>query len=311
MTAQNIIPLLVFIHLAFVIADDHSRFEWNSLKLRFSMFRSFPTNESHAINSGYIKVSECDTNPNFRGKQYMKDGDPQVILLFDVNGNIAGLQAGIPDDLENSYPQTNVQPPFIQDGNLFKLTAYFTDPSTICRRGRSEQRLRLHGIAEYLLIQNGTNPEVDLIEIDLEESRTTWVKGLCFPGMGFHYFYQVELNMNCADFFPVALLYYHGQLKGFVWSFGAVLNSTVIPYEYPKPSFFGELMEEVPLCLRNLNRSTLHVYFEDDPEEYDCVNFEKKSECNEISTGVALRFSERFTYVLIAVIAAKHYIMSL
>jgi charged multivesicular body protein 7 len=81
---------------------------------------------------GYNKIYECDKNPYFRGIQYMKDEDPQVVLLFDVNGYIAGIQSGIPNNLYNGYPHLNLQPPFIQDGDLFKLTAYFTDPSTIC-----------------------------------------------------------------------------------------------------------------------------------------------------------------------------------
>lgn len=285
-----------------ITTNKHQRFEWTSLKLRFDMFTSFPTTERDALQTGYTKISECESNTNFRGKQFMKNGDPQVILLFDVNGNIAGLQSGIPFDIDNGYPPDNMQPPFIRDGELYKLTAYFTDPSTICKRGRSQQRIQLHGIAEYLLIQNGTEPEEDVIEMALEESRTTWVKGLCFPGMGFHYFYNIYLDMNCSNFFPVALLYYHGQLKGFVWSYGAVLNSTVIPYEYPEPSFFTKLMEEVPLCLGNLRRSTLHVYFEENPSKYDCVNFEKRSECNastadmlKVSTLVCVLWTLTFT----------------
>ena len=32
---------------------------------------------------------------NFLGKRYMKDNDPAVILIYDVNGYIAGIQAGV------------------------------------------------------------------------------------------------------------------------------------------------------------------------------------------------------------------------
>lgn len=289
MAHQMKTSLTVSIFLLFVIYIElcQSRVEWNALKLRFKLFQNFPKTESDAVKEGYNKIYECDKNPYFRGIQYMKDEDPQVVLLFDVNGYIAGIQSGIPNNLYNGYPHLNLQPPFIQDGDLFKLTAYFTDPSTICRRGRSEQRIRLHGTVEYLLIQNGTRPEVDLIEIALEESKTSWVKGRCFPGMGFHYFYNIYYDMNCADFFPVAMLYYHGELKGFVWSYDAVLNSTIIPYEHPEPSFAEELMYEVPLCLKHMYRSTLHIYFEENPESYDCVHFEKKSTCDTSSSSVA------------------------
>lgn len=32
---------------------------------------------------------------NFLGKRYMKNNDPAVILIYDVNGYIAGIQAGV------------------------------------------------------------------------------------------------------------------------------------------------------------------------------------------------------------------------
>lgn len=281
------------------VRSDHPLEEdGTSLKLRFKLFQSIPTNEADAIHDGFVKQTECDANSNFRGRQFMKNNDPQVILLFDVNGKIAGLQSGIPNNLTNNYPPVNVRPPFIEDGDLFKLTAYFVNPAIICGRGRSEQGIRLRGVAEYLYIQDGPDPEKNLIEMSLEESKTSWVKGKCFPGMGFHYFQTLRLDMDCDDFFPVALLYYHGELKGFVWSYGAILdsNTTLVPYEYPEPDFFEQLMLEVPSCFATLKRSTLHVYFEKDPTSLDCENPDKPTVCS--STASMGAFIGYFTLMI-------------
>jgi len=243
--------------------------ERDGFNVRFNIFKDVPRTEVEAIAEGFTKISDCETN-NFRGKQYSKNDDVTVIPLYDVNGHIAGLQTGIPYKLSNGYPSNQQTPPFILDGIFYKLTAYFVDPSIICRRGRSTHQFQRDGTGNDLFIQTGPNPEVDLMEIDAREGRTDWHKGLCFPGMGFHYFKDISLNMDCDTFFPVATLYYNGRLQGFAWSFGAILNSTYVSYEYPEPEFFNELMEEVPVCLKTLRRSTLHVYFTSRPEEMTC-----------------------------------------
>ncbi|XP_053406330.1 uncharacterized protein LOC128559156 [Mercenaria mercenaria] len=242
----------------------------NALKLKFKLFQDAPRTEAEALAMNFTKVSDDCENGNFRGKQYMKDGDAAVIPLYDVNGYIAGMQTGVPMGLENNYPPQSMQPPFIVDGNHYKLTTYFVNPSIICKGGRSKQQFRRTGTGQDLFIQTGPNPEVDILEVTEYQNETQWVQGLCFPKMGFHYFKEVSMDMSCETFFPVALLYYHGKLQGFVWSLGAVLNSTYVGYEYPTPDFFDSLLKEVPTCLRTLRRSTLHVYFRDNIDSFTC-----------------------------------------
>ena len=48
---------------------------------------------------------------NFLGKRYMKDNDPAVILIYDVNGYIAGIQAGV-----SNHPR-----PYVNNRFLFFL----------------------------------------------------------------------------------------------------------------------------------------------------------------------------------------------
>ena len=263
--SRSMIVLIICLH------DTLGSPRWDGLKLRFGIFKDMPRTETSARDQGFTQLTECDENPRFRGKQYTKDNDTMIILLFDVNGYIAGIQTGVQKGLSNGFPKNDIQPPFIEDGEYFKLTAYFIDPTIICRRGRSGGQFQNQGTGSDLFIQNGNNPEEDILEIEHSEANTTWAKGLCFPKMGFHYFKDLREDMQCDTFFPVATLYYNGLLTGFVWSFGAILNSTVIDLEYPEPEFFKELMQTVPTCLQTLRRSTLHVYLEGTPEtSYSC-----------------------------------------
>ena len=247
---------------------------WNAFSVGKKVFTDLPRTETDALAEGFIKVSEGEESPNFRGKQYIKDNDAIIILLFDKNGFIAGLQAGIPKGLPNNYPSNEIQPPFVEDGELYKVTVYFIDPLLICKRGRSKEQFRLQGTGTDLFIQNGTNPEQDLIEIAQNESATTWIKGKCKAMMGYHYFWNVSPDMPCENFLPVYLLYLEGNLKGFVWSFNAVLNSTTVPYERPKLDNIGTILDakHVPICMKMIQRSTLHVFLEDKPESYICTH---------------------------------------
>lgn len=233
---------------------------WNGLKVRFNVFKDVPRTEAEAIADGFTQMTDCKTD-KFRGKMFMKDNDTAVMPLFDVNGYIAGLQIAVPAGLASGYPHQGIRPPFIEDGNYIKATAYFVNPAIICKSGRSKQQFELQGTGTDLYFQNGMDPEIDFLEVSKLRNETDWDEGLCFPKMGLHYFKDISLDMSCDTFFPAALLYYNGHLHGFVWSLGLIQNSTYIAYEYPEPEFFLELMKEVPTCLETLRRTVLHVYF--------------------------------------------------
>ncbi|CAL1531625.1 unnamed protein product, partial [Lymnaea stagnalis] len=134
----------------------------------------------------FVKVSECSTTGKWRGARYTKGGDEAVVLLFDVNGYIAGIQTGVRKGLPNGYPSQSLRPPFIEDSNSYYITAYFVDPAIICRRGRSDAEFQEQGTGTDLYIQNGTVPENSLLmprsQSDLVN--TKWVEGMCFYTMG-------------------------------------------------------------------------------------------------------------------------------
>jgi hypothetical protein len=70
--------------------------------------------------------------------------------------------------------------PWVLEGDMYVMTAYFTDPSTICNMCRKG---KYYG--DRLLILDGTTNSTIVIpfkEDDLAGSK--WVEGRCFPLMG-------------------------------------------------------------------------------------------------------------------------------
>ena len=71
--------------------------------------------------------------------------------------------------------------------DVYVLTAYFVDPSTICTTGRDASSLQKEGTGVGLWLQNGTDPIKNSFQSPMQESdvgSTKWVKGACFPSMG-------------------------------------------------------------------------------------------------------------------------------
>eukprot|EP00105_Crassostrea_gigas_P014839 XP_011431649.1 PREDICTED: uncharacterized protein LOC105331236 [Crassostrea gigas] len=247
---------------------------WDGLKVTWginpfssSSFVNMPRTESEAKSSGFTMISGCG-HANFLGKRYMKNNDPAVILIYDVNGYIAGIQAGLPTTLSNGYPPANLKNhPLVQDGDKFYMTAYFVSPDSICTHGRTAGQFSSQGTGTDLYIQNSTDPMAS-IRIPHQESAigsTAWVKGHCFPAMGVHYWYAATLDMSCDNFFPVFLLYNGGVLNAFGWAFQADLSSS--RFEHPTTSSFAAFMNPVPQCLYNAGKlSTLHIYLNGNPQ---------------------------------------------
>ncbi|CAH1785195.1 unnamed protein product [Owenia fusiformis] len=244
--------------------------DWGDLRVRFgtpiSDFRTQPRTVQEARAQGFTPVGGCSASNGYMGTRYVKNGNTAVMLLFDKNGFIAGIQAGLPKNLPNGYPdRSSHRDLFISEGSKYVITAYFTNPEKICSEGRSSNQFDTEGTGNGLFIQSGANPVRDFITIPMTESaiaRTKWTKGKCFYWMGRHYWYDVTSNMDCKDFFPMFLLYNSGKLDGFGWAFGADLSEEV--WEHPSASTFnlGLFIDPVPRCLVSTTTrlSTLHVY---------------------------------------------------
>jgi len=67
---------------------------------------------------------------SYAGHRYIKDGDNGAMLLFDKNGFISGIQAGIPKTLKYPLPNNLKYGAFVEETNMWVATAYFIqDPS--------------------------------------------------------------------------------------------------------------------------------------------------------------------------------------
>ncbi|CAH1257303.1 Hypp1813 [Branchiostoma lanceolatum] len=260
--------------------------EWNDLKVTWGLnqlfsstvFDSLPRTESDALADGWVDFSRgasCDGD-YYRGSRYIKDNDPAVMLLFDDNGFIAGIQMGARiTELPAGIPAAQVMNMWNYDGDMVVITAYFQEPASVCT-GRSDAHFTLHGTGVGLYLQNGPTPETDYELIPRDEvdiGATAWTKGGCFYTMGQHYWYNTSASMDCDDFFPVFLLYNSGRLNGFGFDINADLNSP----RYEKPAleslsaFFQD--QDTPACFaQSIQKglTTIHIYMDDSPSFNFC-----------------------------------------
>ncbi|XP_076461616.1 uncharacterized protein LOC143294080 [Babylonia areolata] len=254
---------------------------WDGLSVTFgvnpfdpNVFADLPRMESAAVDKGWTKIADCDENSKFRGVRYVKNDDYAVVLLFDVNGNIAGIQCGVAKaGLPSYYPPANQRGNIFQDdGDHYTLTAYFVDPATICSSGRTSDQLMSEGTGNALYIQNGSDPVTESVRMPSVQSDvagTSWVLGHCFPAMGVHYWYNVSTDMSCDDFQPVFLLYNEKKLTAFGWALGVDQSSP--RFEHPAYSMVSAFMNPVPKCLANYARlSTMHIYLTAHPTRDLC-----------------------------------------
>eukprot|EP00794_Sanderia_malayensis_P018264 gene18264-20084_t len=225
----------------------------------FPVFHDMPMTEDDAKDDGWQKTDNlaCDGHSYFVGVRYQKGRDT---LLYDSQGVLAGIQGTLASTTIVSTKYKDMVT-LDQDG-LRYVTAYFTNPSTICKNPNRKSGC----VGDALYIQNGKTPQsvyrVPLAESGLAGSK--WVKGKCFVGMGQHYWYNVSREMNCAtDFFPAFLLYdNNGKLAAFGWAFGGDAQNA--HFEHPPVKYLGYFFQPAtqPKCLASYNiRSTQHIYF--------------------------------------------------
>ncbi|KAL3847552.1 hypothetical protein ACJMK2_018457 [Sinanodonta woodiana] len=269
-TTVRIIAILLLSAQGFVLNDakwDNLRVTWGMDPFDPNYFVSMPRTQQDALSEGWVMKSDCNAGRHFAGRRCWKDNDPSVMILYDVNGYIAGIQIGISKDVKTwsgeDYPfQQQINAPFVDDGDLYVITAYFTDPAVVSNIGRTQSDFNSHGIGEHLFIQNGTHLN-DVIMAPARESEvesTGWTKGKCFTSMGVYYWYNLHVDMPCSDLFPVFLLYNEGELSAFGWALHAnVAGSQRL--EHQPTSSLSAFMETVPSCLDYPGTmTTLHIY---------------------------------------------------
>ncbi|XP_033756817.1 uncharacterized protein LOC117339372 [Pecten maximus] len=270
--------LLLLIMSCYAIADSDGYLyrretypDWNNLRVTWYPFpigtyvyTSMPRTVNKAIAGGFTMVSDCGDIPGINGKRFVKEGDFALVLLYGVNGFIAGIQIGVPYNESDAFPPHNqINQTFIRIGDMYFLTAYFTNPAITCKYGRTRHQFDFEGTGSALYIQNGTDADTNFLEIPMREpelASTKWTRGHCFFSMGVHYWYNINANMSCDDFFPVFLLYNRGWLNGFGWAIGTDISSPRMEhYAYDD---IVSTMDPIPNCLHEIQRlSTMHIYF--------------------------------------------------
>lgn len=227
---------------------------WSKLYVTFKTFSKLPTEKNQAEKDGWKLTKACDANNYFQGNRYVLNGDTAVMLLFGANGQVAGIQMGIPKSVLGTK-----QGPWVLEGDMYVMTAYFTDPSTIC----SDTKTRSAYGDRFLILDGATNTNIKIPFKEEDLVGTKWVFGKCFYFMGNHYWYNISTNMDCADFYPVFLMYNGKRLNGFGWNTYGNLKSS--RYEHPTPKVLGYFFNKKtqPKCLATAGPlTTQHIYMD-------------------------------------------------
>jgi len=261
--------------------------KWNDLKVTWDFnpfntwrFDSMPRQESDAIKHKWTLLSdECaSAGGSMRGRRYILDGDMSVILLFDMNGFIAGMQTSVPKSVYSPGEKFGAAGPYTNSSDFWLLTAYFIHPAGICdkSKSRTKEQFQSQGTADQVFLQTGSNPETDLMPVPKEENdelkSTKWVKGKCLPSMGRHYWYGVSEDMDCKTAFPYCLLYNSGKFNGFCFAMPANFdNKNKKRFEHPTGNVAKKCcMTPYPKCIGEILgddalQTTMHVYLDSTP----------------------------------------------
>jgi charged multivesicular body protein 7 len=150
----------------------------------------------------------------------------------------------------------------------FALTALFVEPEVICSTGRTPDEFDEQGTGTGLyIVVAGIAVKMESRELDLDKN--VWMSGNYFPGMGNHYFAQIDRigsddHPVCDDWVPFFLLYNRGYLNAFGWSFFGRYRSS--RYEYQSTISYPVFMDPIPQCVDDITSkvgmTTFHVLFE-------------------------------------------------
>lgn len=234
--------------------------EWDELSVTWLKWESLPLTVSDAVDKGWALQDKCQDSAYFRGNRYVRDGNMTVMLLFDANDKIAGIQTGI----AKSALDVKKALPWREENDFYVVTAYFKDPSLICSHKPSHAKY----IGDRLLIQRSSTPhefvQAPLLEDGLYQS--AWTEGECFWSMGKMYWYDLLNVKDCNSMFPAFLMYTNRVLNGFGWVLPHKIDDP--RFVHPTNSSFPYLFKNdtVPECFWNTGYlSLMHVYLDSNP----------------------------------------------
>ena len=174
--------------------------EWDRLQSTFEIlfggFYDNPRTQAELEDAGWTQISTCESG---LGDRWVRDPlVKDLVLLFDGNGFIAGIQSPVPfDKVEADVSADSIRRSILfhltrgffslqyfdyansqwytagtwADGSdAYYATAYFVDPSIICNGGRTQEEFDEQGTGYTVLFQNGpTSNEVLEVPMTLDE----------------------------------------------------------------------------------------------------------------------------------------------
>ncbi|XP_052798799.1 uncharacterized protein LOC128230514 [Mya arenaria] len=266
------------------IQNRYDQDRWDHITIRYGFWYDLPTYQSTAFKEGYERLNDVCKTDLYHGFLFRRDDNMKAMPIYDLNGNLAGIQSAIPSNMRgyNSFNETIDLPPLeimppvlkgIRDSNgilYYTVTAYFKHPRLICSPVTPKGVLPGRG----LYIQMGYDPEDDFYHIprDATQLSPLWRKGNCRPQMGTLYFMNMSNQLPCEKIYPLFLLYdMEGNLGAFGWVFQGRPNNFfsddgmgwfhLTPPTYP--FLYDPAM--LPACMFNENFQVfgIHVYLQE------------------------------------------------
>lgn len=165
---------------------------WPHLRLHFPVgltddsYIPQPLTAAEAEEAGWVRLSGCGEVAAFEGERWAQDpssddGD-DVVLLFDVNGYLAGAQTAVTEaDAEgDAYFPFSTSRYYVEaehpsgSGPAYYNTVYFVPVDIICTVGRTQEEFEQQGAGSTVLIQSGPDPysvmQIPLTDQDMKAS---------------------------------------------------------------------------------------------------------------------------------------------
>jgi len=190
---------------------------WDRLNVTFRVWTAIPMTSDDAEIAGYEPSAYCDDpDAYFFGNRYSLDEDFSANPIYDSNGRLVGVQSAVYNPLRPGAP-------YVLEGELYTLTAYFVNPARICdapEPGPDDSNVAVNW--DRIWLQNGEfskekrMTEDAYVEFPLHQTDAAanlWVKGTCFPTMGHHYLFNASVTQDCDTLFPVFIMYNSGKLS--------------------------------------------------------------------------------------------------
>ncbi|XP_050407992.1 uncharacterized protein LOC126823289 [Patella vulgata] len=283
---MDILPLLLILLSAIILECLDvvcCNTTWEHLSLRYGLWYKPPRTPSEALQQGYTRVNDICKMDTYHGFMYVQEGNDKSRVIFDLNGNLAGMQTMIPGNLKgfNSknetirLPPIGIIPPILLDVErgpkgmqMYTITAYFKHPKLICSPYAPNV-----SPGRGFFLQTGYNVEEHYEQIPLSARHLSpdWVAHTCNPKMGLHYFKKLTPNMKCEDMYPVFLMYNsEGQLGAFGWSFQGAPSPFLeddLTWFRISPQYYPFVFDtsQLPSCMYNKNFQVfgIHVWLRD------------------------------------------------